>query len=237
MVQRGLVGELGLDKFAVEAGDVGYRLVLRADSLAGAGVGAVTEAKLLHLSHHSLSSASSLRTTLWQQGELAHLGAHEEHGGAVLASCYAGTATDAGGAVHSLVSVLLGDEDGVGILGSTGAHGHVTAGSLYLVECGAVDHAVLDNGEGGRTPGFYGDDVAVVEAAHVELAGGGTRFGFAVGGTVDVERAHTADTFAAVVVENNRFFTLFNQRLVEDCLLYTSPSPRDKRQSRMPSSA
>ena len=26
-------------------------------------------------------------------------------------------------------------------------------------------------------------------------------------------------------------------RLYEDCLLYTSPSPRDKRQSRMPSSA
>ena len=25
--------------------------------------------------------------------------------------------------------------------------------------------------------------------------------------------------------------------LVKDCLLYTSPSPRDKRQSRMPSSA
>ena len=27
------------------------------------------------------------------------------------------------------------------------------------------------------------------------------------------------------------------QRLYEPCLLYTSPSPRDKRQSRMPSSA
>ena len=26
-------------------------------------------------------------------------------------------------------------------------------------------------------------------------------------------------------------------QLFEDCLLYTSPSPRDKRQSRMPSSA
>ena len=26
-------------------------------------------------------------------------------------------------------------------------------------------------------------------------------------------------------------------QIVEDCLLYTSPSPRDKRQSRMPSSA
>ena len=28
-----------------------------------------------------------------------------------------------------------------------------------------------------------------------------------------------------------------NQSLCNDCLLYTSPSPRDKRQSRMPSSA
>ena len=33
--------------------------------------------------------------------------------------------------------------------------------------------------------------------------------------------------------------TLLNhyKRSVDDCLLYTSPSPRDKRQSRMPSSA
>ena len=30
---------------------------------------------------------------------------------------------------------------------------------------------------------------------------------------------------------------LFNQQLTISCLLYTSPSPRDKRQSRMPSSA
>ena len=30
---------------------------------------------------------------------------------------------------------------------------------------------------------------------------------------------------------------LLTQQLCEDCLLYTSPSPRDKRQSRMPSSA
>ena len=28
-----------------------------------------------------------------------------------------------------------------------------------------------------------------------------------------------------------------SDELLEDCLLYTSPSPRDKRQSRMPSSA
>ena len=30
---------------------------------------------------------------------------------------------------------------------------------------------------------------------------------------------------------------MFRDPLVESCLLYTSPSPRDKRQSRMPSSA
>ena len=31
--------------------------------------------------------------------------------------------------------------------------------------------------------------------------------------------------------------TMNNKVVVETCLLYTSPSPRDKRQSRMPSSA
>ena len=30
---------------------------------------------------------------------------------------------------------------------------------------------------------------------------------------------------------------LYREALILDCLLYTSPSPRDKRQSRMPSSA
>ena len=34
--------------------------------------------------------------------------------------------------------------------------------------------------------------------------------------------------------DNNPFFKLKN---INSCLLYTSPSPRDKRQSRMPSSA
>ena len=32
-------------------------------------------------------------------------------------------------------------------------------------------------------------------------------------------------------------FWLIGKGLTKDCLLYTSPSPRDKRQSRMPSSA
>ena len=32
-------------------------------------------------------------------------------------------------------------------------------------------------------------------------------------------------------------FVRFADEIVDSCLLYTSPSPRDKRQSRMPSSA
>ena len=35
----------------------------------------------------------------------------------------------------------------------------------------------------------------------------------------------------------NTYQCSVSPRLIEDCLLYTSPSPRDKRQSRMPSSA
>ena len=37
--------------------------------------------------------------------------------------------------------------------------------------------------------------------------------------------------------KNNTINILRNPMLQESCLLYTSPSPRDKRQSRMPSSA
>ena len=37
--------------------------------------------------------------------------------------------------------------------------------------------------------------------------------------------------------ENHSFFLVGETKALEACLLYTSPSPRDKRQSRMPSSA
>ena len=36
-------------------------------------------------------------------------------------------------------------------------------------------------------------------------------------------------------VEHERAVAIFD--LIEDCLLYTSPSPRDRQKSRMPSSA
>ena len=39
-----------------------------------------------------------------------------------------------------------------------------------------------------------------------------------------------------IVDEENKIFSMFNE-LNSDCLLYTSPSPRDAHESRMPSSA
>ena len=75
-----LVGELCLDHLAVEAGDVGDGLVLRADGLAGTGVGAVAEAQLVHLGNHVLHATGSLNTALGKQGELADLRRDEEHG-------------------------------------------------------------------------------------------------------------------------------------------------------------
>ena len=44
-----------------------------------------------------------------------------------------------------------------------------------------------------------------------------------------------AEIFALMGLDNG--VLRFVSRDTEDCLLYTSPSPRDKRQSRMPSSA
>ena len=48
------------------------------------------------------------------------------------------------------------------------------------------------------------------------------------------------DDIAALVIEVNSLKGLLEEKEASkkfDCLLYTSPSPRDKRQSRMPSSA
>ena len=42
---------------------------------------------------------------------------------------------------------------------------------------------------------------------------------------------------AIFYLETRRGFSIYESKLKFNCLLYTSPSPRDKRQSRMPSSA
>ena len=45
------------------------------------------------------------------------------------------------------------------------------------------------------------------------------------------------DRYKQILQANGISFEEFERQVHNDCLLYTSPSPRDKRQSRMPSSA
>ena len=142
-----LVSQLCLDELAVEASNVGDGLALRTYGFASTGVGAVTEAEFVHLGYHGLGTTGCLYATLWKEGELRHFRGDEEHGRAVLAGCHAGTASDAGGAVHGLIGILLRDEDGVGILWGAGADGGVATCLDDLVEGGAVNHTVLDDRE------------------------------------------------------------------------------------------
>ena len=74
-----LVRNLSFNHLTVEASDVADGFVLRAHSLAGASVGAVTEAEFVHLGNHVLHTAGSLYASLWEQGELRHLRRYEEH--------------------------------------------------------------------------------------------------------------------------------------------------------------
>lgn len=68
-----LVSKLSLDKLTVETSDVSDCLTLRANSLTSTCVCTVTETKLIHLSYHSLSTASSLNASLWKKSQLANL--------------------------------------------------------------------------------------------------------------------------------------------------------------------
>lgn len=188
---------------AVEAGDVLAFYLLGAFGLAGVGVGAAAEAEFVHLDDHLAGAVHGLGVALRQQVEVAHLGADEEHGAGILAGRHAGAAADAGGSIHSLVGDVLGHKDIVGVGHAAGGGADVAAGLDDFVEGGAVHHKVFDDGEGLGAPGLHPYLVAVVEVAHVQLAGGDAVV-VAVGTAVDVEAAHAADTLAAVVVEAHR---------------------------------
>ncbi len=211
---RTLVLELCFDEFAVQAGDVGERDALRTFGGAGTGVGAVAESEFVHLFHHGACTACAFDLALGKECELAYLGRYEQHCRTILTCSYAGTATDTCSGVHGEVGVDLGDGKVVGILCASAVERYVTAGLLNLVERVAVNHKVLDYGERGRAPRLYCDSLAVFETTHVQLAGGGSG-GRTVGMSVDVQRAHTADTFTAVVVEYYGLFVVVDELFVK----------------------
>lgn len=209
-----LLFELGLEVLAVKTCDIAQRNVLGAFGSASAGIGTVAEAEFVHLAYHCTGAASTFYLTLGQQCKLADLGGYKEHSRAVFAGSDTCAAADASSAIHSHIGHLFGDGYGVGIGGATGVEGYVTAGLLNLVKGIAADHEIADYGESGRAPRLDGDGVTIVEFAHVQLACGDTLYG-AVGVAVNVQRAHTADAFAAVVVEYYGFFTGFDKLLIE----------------------
>ena len=198
-----LIRELRLEELAVQARDVGHGDALRALHLTGARVRTVAESEFVHLGNHCLDPSLGFRTSLGQEGERAHAGSNEQHRRTVLTGGNASAATYAGSRIHALLSLVMRDEDIVGILGGTGTDGDEAAGLENLVECTPVNHEVLDYGEGSTAPGLHGNGGSVLEMTHEKLAGGDVIVR-AVCTSVNIERAGTADTLAAVVVEGDR---------------------------------
>src|SRR5699024_10839689 len=112
---------------------------------------------------------------------------------------HAGAAADAGRGVERAVGVRLRDRVGVGVRCGTRGGADIAARLDDAVERSAVDDQVLDDREGAGPPRLHGDGVAVVEAAHVQLAGG--RALRTVRLSVDHDTTGAADALAAVVVE------------------------------------
>ena len=198
-----LIREFRFKELAVEPCDVRYGYALRALHLAGAGVGAVSESEFVHLGYHGLDSSLGLGTALGEESERTNPRSYEQHGGTVLTGSDASTATYTGSSIHALLSLVVRNEDIVGILGGTGTDGDESTGLEDLVKRTSVDHKVLDDREGGASPRLNGDGRSVLEMTHEQLAGSDMVVR-AVGASVNIEGTGTADTLAAVMVERYR---------------------------------
>ncbi len=224
---RVLLRELRLEELAVEAGDVVNGDAFWTFHLAGAGVGAVAEAELFHLCDHIPGPFSGLWTALWKQSEGTYPCGHKEHSRAVLTRCHASTATNACGSVHALLSVLVRNEDVVGILSGTCSDRDKSTGLKNLVKGAAVNHQVLDDRETSTSERLDSNGSTIFEVTHEKLASG-DMIVRTVRAAVNEQRASTADTLTTVVVERHRtaalaasvngywIVTLTDQLLIED---------------------
>ena len=98
---------------------------------------------------------------------------------------------------------------------TAGRRGDVAADLDDAIECGPVNHQVLDDRKRRRTPRLDDDLIATAEGAHVQLARRSALLR-SVGLTVDHQRAGAADALAAVVIEHDGFLAFFDQALVQD---------------------
>ena len=107
------------------------------------------------------------------------------------------------------------DENGIGILRSTGTDGNETTSLEDLVEGLTIYNQVLDHREGGAPPRFHGDGGARLEMTHEQLAGSHLIVR-TMGAAVHIQGAGAADTLAAVVVEGDGFHTLADQLVIKN---------------------
>src|SRR5690625_5156124 len=190
------------EQVPVRAGDGGDGDSDGAHCLALADLGAATEALGVVLVDHADRPVVPLCLTLRQQAEVRDLRAGEQHGRAVRAGCDACAAADTGRGVERAVRAALVDGDGMCVRCRSGGCADVAPGLDDPVERAAVDDEVFEDGERLGSPRLDVDHVAVVETAHVQLAGAGLCIR-AVGDAVDDQPAHSADAFAAVAVEGD----------------------------------
>ena len=177
-------------------------------------VGAASEAFRVHLVDHRGGPAMRLGPALGKSVEVPCLGGDEEHCRGIGAGRHAGAAANASRGVHGEFRVVLGDRKIIGLGSIPGPDGDESTRGDDPVEGAAIDHQVLDDREGGRPPRLDGQNVAVAEAPHVELAGRGCP-PWPVGVAVDDHAALPADTFAAVMIEGDRLLPLENQPFVD----------------------
>src|SRR5688572_14666638 len=121
----------------------------------------------------------------------------EQHGGSIFARGDASTTADAGRGIHRNFLVILGNGNSVSVRCAAGRNRDVTAGRDDAVERTAVDDKILDDRKGFGAPRLDRDGFAVIEMAHVKLAGRGAAMA-AVGDAINYEGTHTADSFAAI---------------------------------------
>ena len=113
----------------------------------------------------------------------------------------------------------------------TGAGGGI--GREHALEFGRRGAQVVVNDLGSNVRGEGSSDLAAKVAAEINTAGGR-----AVSNNFSVSDPEQAKAMVKQAIDEfGRIDVVINNAGILSCLLYTSPSPRDRQKSRMPSSA
>src|SRR5659263_2461 len=199
---------------AVELADDVERDLLRAHGGALADVLAPAESLGVVAVQHGHHAGLTFGLALREHAEVGDLRRREQHRGRVGTRRHAGTAPDAGRRLERALSVGFRHRHRVGVRGGARVHRDVAAGLDDAVERAAVHHEVLDDREGLGAPRLHRDGVAVLEAAQVQLTGGGALR--SVCHAVDHAVSYAADPLATVGVERHRLLAPREEFFVED---------------------